>query len=167
MACEANFCFINCRGCDVLFLGGPKHDHLLQTGWEMEGAHGKLGGSRRRHVGLPPVNVSGCITILTAYVACASVCEHTMAVLYNRNPCHITWEQYYLESFRQLFCITNYSLWKGLTASFFNFLMASTWNLTDLFLMALSVALSARFKHLISNWSLLFTRKWTNLTGSK
>ncbi|BES96010.1 Gustatory receptor [Nesidiocoris tenuis] len=96
--------------------------------------------------GLPQVRVSRSIFVLTTYVVIASLCEHVLALLFNRDPCQIGMRKYYENSFRQIFGLTTFALWKGLIASFINFLVACTWNFTDLFLAALSIALSARFR---------------------
>nr|APZ81512.1 gustatory receptor 3 [Adelphocoris lineolatus] len=107
---------------------------------------GKWAAVEDSMAGLPTVNVSRSIQILTAYVVCASMCEHTMAILYNRSPCIISLETYYKECFRHVFSFTKYALWKGILASLLGFYMVSAWNFTDLFLMTLSIALSSRFK---------------------
>lgn len=64
---------------------------------------------------------------------------------------------YFSTAFRQVFTVMDYSVLLAVPLGFLNFITASAWNFTDLFIILLACALSDRFKQL--------NRKLTNIKG--
>ncbi|XP_043525138.1 gustatory receptor for sugar taste 64f-like isoform X3 [Frieseomelitta varia] len=112
-----------------------------------------------RHRKISKTSLAAKFKIVTTVVMMFALVEHSLSIAqgYIKAKECATFQEdpnifgvYFQMQFPQIFSRISYSLWKGILVDLINILSTFSWNFVDLFLILISIALTAQFRQLNS-----------------